>query len=92
MSNQPTSSEYQKEVIKLIDNLEGFNDDYGFQTMELDLLAFAFPEFLASERFAKLSGVRRKELFSQYEQLKLTLLFLHDFFHDEGLRLEIASN
>ena len=91
MSNQTTSNEYQKEVSTLILNLEDFNDNNGFQTMELDLLGFAFPEFLASERFAELPGTRRKELFSQYEQLKLALIYLHDFF-DEKLRLERTSN
>lgn len=84
MSNSLNCIEYQKKVRTLLFNLNDHNGGWSkhsnFQTMQFDLLGFAFPEFLASKTFTELSGERRKEIFDQYNDLKETLDLLHNFF------------
>lgn len=92
MSEQ--SNDYQTRVSNLISYLKDINEDgenCSFQTMELDLLDFSFPEFLASEIFISLAGCRRKDLFEQYVYLKQVLSTLSDFFYFERKQCTVGK-
>ena len=90
MSNQLSAIEYQEKVNALIYSLKLTNEDNYFDEIECDLLAFAMPEFIASDKFIKFQGDRRKDFFAQYEVLKSILQEIQSFLNQTKDYLEIA--
>lgn len=71
--------EANEEVEHFIDCLKSYAELYSFFDMNYDLLAFAIPEFFASNTFLEYGYDERKDLFQHFSTLRNILNYLSDF-------------
>lgn len=67
------SPEFDKAIKFLIYFLQGFYEQDAFGEMNTDLLQLAMTELIVSNTFSNLPEARKRELFDQYNDLRMLL-------------------